>query len=167
MKVLVAHNYYQQSGGEDQCVAAELAMLKARGHEVTHYRLHNETIGEKGRLHVASGTIWNPQSYRDLRDTIRAARPDIVHFHNTFPLISPSGYYAARAENVPVVQTLHNFRLLCARADLFRAGKVCEDCIGKPIVWPGVLRRCYRGDVGASLIVAMMLAIHRHLERRH
>lgn len=161
MKILVAHNYYQQPGGEDQCVVSEIAMLRAHGHEVTHYRLHNDSIGEIGRLRAASRTIWSARAYRDLRDSIRAHRPDIAHFHNTFPLISPSAYYAARAEKVAVVQTLHNFRLLCARADLFRAGKVCEDCVGKSIIWPSVLHKCYRGDVGANLIVATMLAVHR------
>jgi glycosyltransferase involved in cell wall biosynthesis len=163
MRILVAHNYYQQPGGEDQCVVSEIAMLSAHGHEVAHYRLHNDSIGEMGRLRLASRTIWSDRAYRDLRDSIRARRPDIVHFHNTFPLISPSAYHAARAEKVAVVQTLHNFRFLCARADLFRAGKVCEDCVGKSIIWPSVLHKCYRGDVGANLVVATMLAVHRSI----
>jgi glycosyltransferase involved in cell wall biosynthesis len=163
MKVLIAHNYYQQAGGEDQCVAAETAMLRAYGHEVIRYDLHNDAIKGMGRLRVALRTLWSRQARREVRDLIRAERPDVVHFHNTFPLISPAAYHAARAEKVPVVQTLHNFRLLCPNALFFREGKVCEDCLGKSVPWPGVLHKCYRGSRSASATVAAMVTTHRVL----
>ena len=163
MKILVAHNFYKQPGGEDQCVAAEVAMLRAHGHEVTQYCLRNESIDAMGRLQLASRTIWSRAAYRNLRELFRTHRPQIAHFHNTFPLISPSAYYAARAENVRVVQTLHNFRLLCANALLFRNGEACEDCLGKSIAWPGIVHKCYRGNRAASTAVATMLATHRVL----
>src|SRR5262249_13781535 len=84
-----------------------------------------------------------------------------VHFHNTFPLISPSAYYAAQAENVGVVQTLHNFRLLCVNGLLFRDGMACEDCLGRSIAWPGIMHACYRGSRAASTATAAMQTLHR------
>src|ERR1700716_1739589 len=163
MKILVAHNFYQQPGGEDQCVAAEVAMLRAHGHEVTQYCLRNESIDAMGRLQVASRTIWSRTAFRELRELFRTHRPQIAHFHNTFPLISPSAYYAARAEGVRVVQTVHNFRLLCANALLFRNGEVCEDCLGKWIPWPGIAHTCYRDNRAASTVITTMLMTHRGL----
>jgi glycosyltransferase involved in cell wall biosynthesis len=163
MNVLIAHNFYQNAGGEDQCVAAEIAMLKQFGHEVTEYRLHNKTIENMSNVEVAARTIWNAQTYRELRALFRAQRPQIAHFHNTFPLISPAAYYAARSENVRVVQTLHNFRLSCANAVLFRNDRVCEECIGKSVPWPAILHKCYRDSRAASAAVAAMLTVHRGL----
>jgi glycosyltransferase involved in cell wall biosynthesis len=163
MKILVAHNFYKQPGGEDQCVAAEVAMLRAHGHEVTQYCLRNESIDAISRLRLASRTIWSRTAFRELRELFRTHRPQIAHFHNTFPLISPAAYYAARAENVRVVQTVHNFRLLCANALLFRNGEVCEDCLGKWIPWPGIAHKCYRDNRAASTVVTTMLMTHRVL----
>jgi hypothetical protein len=120
MKVLVAHNFYQQPGGEDQCLAAEVAMLRAHGHEVTQYCVHNDLIAAMNRLQVASRTIWSQSAFRELRRLFRTHRPQIAHFHNTLPLISPAAYYAARAENVRVVQTLQ-------REDAGRAKPMMEE----------------------------------------
>jgi glycosyltransferase involved in cell wall biosynthesis len=164
MKILIAHNYYQQPGGEDQCVAAEAALLRAHGHEVIKYSLHNDSVNALGPFRVAARTIWSLSAYHEVRSLIRAHKPQIVHFHNTFPLISPAAYYAARAENVRVVQTLHNFRLLCPNALFFREGRVCEDCLGKSIPWPGVVHKCYRGSRSASAASAAMLTAHRAVE---
>jgi len=161
MKILVAHNFYKQPGGEDQCVAAEVATLRAHGHEVTQYCLHNDSIDTMGRLQLASRTIWSRTAFRELRELFRTRRPQIAHFHNTFPLISPAAYYAAQAENIRVIQTLHNFRLLCANALLYRNGDVCEDCLGKSFPWPGIMHKCYRDSRAASTAVATMLAMHR------
>lgn len=163
MKIVVAHNYYKLPGGEDQCVAAEIAMLRAHGHEVTQYFVRNEAIDAMSRPRLVAETIWSRRSYRELRRLFQAVRPQIVHFHNTFPLISPAAYYCARAENVRVVQTLHNFRLTCVNALLFRHGAICEDCVGKAVPWPGVLRGCYRDSRAASAVVAAMLGVHRAL----
>lgn len=164
MDILIAHNFYQHRGGEDHCVAAEAAMLKARGHNVVQYFLHNDAIDTMGRLQTASRTIWSRPAFQELRALFRRHRPQIAHFHNTFPLISPAAYYAARAENVRVVQTVHNFRLLCANALLFRNGDICEDCVGKFIAWPSVVHKCYRGSFTATGAVATMLGVHRVMD---
>jgi len=163
MRILVAHNFYKQSGGEDQCMADEVAMLKSFGHEVTQYCISNEALDTMSVPQKAARTIWSRPVVRELRSLFRSVRPQLAHFHNTFPLISPAAYYAARAENVAVVQTLHNFRLHCPNALFFREGQVCEKCLGKPLAWPGIVHKCYRGDPIASIGVASMVAAHRLL----
>lgn len=161
MDIVVAHNFYQQPGGEDACMASEVAMLRAHGHNVTQYCLHNDVIETMGSARLAARTIWSGATYRELRRLLQERRPQIVHFHNTFPLMSPAAYYAARAENVSVVQTLHNFRLTCVNALLFRDGEVCEKCLGKTVAWPGIVRSCYRDSRAASAATATMVALHR------
>ena len=113
MKLLLCHNYYQQRGGEDESFEAEARVLEENGHEVVRYTVHNDAIRDMGRLAVAGKTLWNRTTYRELRSLIRRERPDVMHCTNTFPLISPSAYRAARVEGVPVVQSLRNYRLLC------------------------------------------------------
>jgi glycosyltransferase involved in cell wall biosynthesis len=163
MKILLCHNHYQQPGGEDQSFAAEARMLEAHGHEIASYTLHNDAIAGMSRLGVARRTLWNAQSYREVRQLIRHHRPSVLHCTNTFPLISPAVYYAARAEGVAVAQSLRNYRLLCPGALFLRDGRVCEDCLGKSIPWPGVLHGCYRQSRPASAVVAGLSAGHRAL----
>jgi glycosyltransferase involved in cell wall biosynthesis len=163
MKILAVHNRYQRPGGEDQVFVDETALLEARDHRVVRYEVHNDQVERVNRLTLAKDTVWNTSAYRELRAMIRRERPDVVHFHNTLPLVSPAGYYAARAEGVPVIQTLHNYRLLCPVALFFRDGRVCEDCMGKAVPWPGVVHECYRGSRAASGVIATMLTVHRVL----
>ncbi len=161
MRLLLAHNYYQLRGGEAEIFETEAGLLQSHGHRVIRYTVHNDAIDDMGRLEAARATLWNRQVYDALRRLLRAERPDVAHFHNTFPLISPAAYYAARAENVPVVQTIHNYRLLCPKAQFFREGRVCEDCLGRSVALPGIVHGCYRDSRAASAVVAAMLALHR------
>ena len=161
MKIVVAHNQYQQAGGEDQVFGAEAALLERRGHRVFRYMVHNDDVVELGKLALARATIWNPVSHNELLRLFARERPDVVHLHNTLPLISPAAYYAAKAAGVAVVQTLHNYRLSCVNGLLFRDGQVCEDCLGKFVPWAGVARGCYRDSRAASGAVAAMLAFHK------
>ena len=166
MKILVVHNSYQQRGGEDAVREAEVALLRGAGHEVVEFLRHNDEIrgysfGQK--LGLACRTTWSRQSYRDLRDLLLWETPDLAHFHNTFPLISPSAYYACADAGVPVVQTLHNYRLLCPSANFLRDGRVCEECLGRSVPWPGVWHGCYRDSMAATASIAAMLAVHRSL----
>jgi len=159
MRILTVHNNYQQPGGEEQIFATETALLESHGHEVLRYTLDNDRIATINPLLLAKNTLWNSTVYRELRSLIRAKRPQVAHFHNTFPLISPAAYYAARDEGVAVIQTLHNYRLLCPNALFFRAGRVCEDCLGT-VPLPGVIHGCYRGSRSASAMVAATVGLH-------
>ncbi len=163
MRVLMAHNYYQQAGGEDLSFARDGALLESYGHTVIPYTLHNDQVQDMNPAALAVRTLWNVESYGQLRRLLRAEKPDVIHFHKTFPLISPSAYYAAAAENVPVVQTLHNYRLACINALFYRQERVCEDCLGKLLPWPGILHACYRQSRAASTVAAGMLFSHRLL----
>lgn len=161
MRILMAHNFYQQAGGEDQSFAAEISLLESYGHTVYPYTVHNNIINEMSNLDVAKRTFWNQESYREIRDLIRKEEIEIAHFQNTFPLISPSAYYAAQAEGVAVVQSIRNYRLFCANALFFRDGKVCEQCMKKTIAWPAIHHACYRDSrLGSSVLVGMNLT-HR------
>ena len=166
MRVLIAHNAYQQRGGEDSVVADEVELLRAGGHEVMQMSAHNDDIAQMGRLELAAGTLWSGASARQMRALCSAFRPDVVHVHNSFPLLSPAVHWAAQEAGVPVVQTLHNFRLLCPQAMLLREGRVCEDCVGR-LPWRGAMRGCYRGSVTQSTLLAGMLALHRGLGTWH
>ena len=126
--------------------------------------MHNDSINTMGKLEVARRTFWNSGTYRELRAIVRRERPDVVHFTNTFPLISPSGYYAAREGGAAVVQSLRNYRLLCPNAQFLRDGAVCERCLGRSVPWPAVWHGCYRESRAASAVVAAMLAWHRFRE---
>jgi len=161
MKVLLCHNFYQQWGGEDQVFLDEVAMLRDRGHEVLTYTRHNDDIKELSRLGVARDTFWSRKTYDEVRQLLRRERPQLVHCTNTFPLISPAVYDAAAAEGVPVVQSLHNYRLFCLNACFVRDGKTCETCLTKKFAWPGIVRKCYRDSTLASTVLAGMTAWHR------
>lgn len=163
MRILCLHNYYQQPGGEDQVFAAESALLTEKGHHVVRYIKENNQIASMGRFSLTQVTLWNSAVYRELRALIRQERPQVVHLHNTFPLISPSAYYAAKAAGLPVVQTLHNYRLLCPNALFFRDGHVCEECRSRVVPWPSVLHACYRASWVTSSGVAVMITLHRLL----
>lgn len=162
MKVLLVHNRYQQAGGEDNVVAAEAKLLSDHGHGIELWSVENNDLptGLTGKIKTALTTSYSPSSLTIARDKLRRFQPDVVHVHNFFPQISPSVYDACLEKNVPVVQTLHNYRLICPGATLMRQGRVCEQCItGSPYqaAWHG----CYRDSKLGSLVVAHMVAQHR------
>lgn len=161
MRIVLVHNHYVHPGGEDEVFAAEADVLRSHGDQVVTYTLHNSRIASMGKMDLARSTIWNRQVFSELTELIRQFGPDLVHFHNTFPLVSPAAYVATQRLGVPVVQTLHNFRLLCVNGLLLRNNQPCEDCLGRAVAWPGVLHRCYRQSRGASAGVAAMVAVHR------
>lgn len=160
MRILVAHNAYQHRGGEDAVVDAEVALLREYGHEVELYQEHNDALNDMSRVTAAVTTLWSKRSTQAVDAICRRFRPDIIHAHNTFPLISPSLYWTAGRQRTPIVQTLHNFRLLCPQAIFLREGKICEDCVGKT-PWRSVTRKCYRDSALQSAVLTGMLATHR------
>jgi len=160
MKILIAHNAYQHRGGEDMVVESEAALLHEYGHEVRVYARNNDALNHMPASKAAANAVWSLRAGAEIEDICEHFRPDVIHVHNTFPLISPSLYWAASKKGVPVVQTLHNFRLLCPQAIFLREGKICEDCVGKP-AWRSVVRKCYRNSAAQSAVLAGMLAVHR------
>jgi glycosyltransferase involved in cell wall biosynthesis len=160
MKVLVIHNAYQQRGGEDSVVESEIALLRQHGHEVEAYIRHNDEVTGQTKVLLAMQTIWSSRSVDDVGELARRFRPDVIHVHNTLPLVSPSVFWAARRLGIPVVQTLHNFRLMCPQAMFLREGKVCEDCLGK-VPWRGVARACYRESVVQTAVLSASVTWHR------
>jgi len=166
MKILLVHNHYQRPGGEDAGAAREARLLAEHGHAVIEYRRHNDELQGRSILGigVAAGcAVWSTASYRALRELLACEKPAVAHFHNTFPLISPAAYHACAEAGVPVVQSLHNFRLLCPGASLYREGRVCEDCLHKRLKWPGIVHGCYRGSRLATAAVGTMIAVHHGL----
>jgi glycosyltransferase involved in cell wall biosynthesis len=161
MRVLIVHNAYQLRGGEDSVVEAESALLREHGHDVSLWTRHNDEVNAMSRLDVARQTLWSPQTWRGVLQRVESFRPDVIHVHNTLPLVSPSVFWAAAHAGVPVVQTLHNFRLMCPQATFLREGRVCEDCLGLAIPWPAIQHRCYRESAVQTAAVAGTVALHR------
>jgi glycosyltransferase involved in cell wall biosynthesis len=160
LKILVAHNAYQHNGGEDSVMEAEIALLCNHGHSVELFRRHNDSIHNMSRSSAVSQTLWSTQTEQEFDALLRSFKPNVVHVHNTFPLISPSIYWVANRLGVPIVQTLHNFRLLCPQASFLRGGQICEDCLGK-VPWRGAAHACYRDSRLQSSVVVSMVMLHR------
>lgn len=164
MRVLLAHNRYRQAGGEDVAVESERQLLTAYGHDVGLLEVDNAGIvGMSGKLSTALGVVYSAASKAKVANQIQRLKPDVVHVHNTFPLLSPSIYFACKEANIPVVQTLHNYRMVCPSALLHRSGGLCEECIGKDFAWPGILHACYRGSRLGTASVATMTWFHKVL----
>jgi glycosyltransferase involved in cell wall biosynthesis len=162
--VLSIHNRYRFAGGEDRVFAAESALLERNGHTVVRFEEDNARISDvtvTGAVAAGLRSIWNPGASDRVEALIHKYKPDLAHFHNTFPLVSPAGHYTARRHGLAVVQTLHNFRLLCPAATFFRGGQICEECTHHPVPLPSVVHGCYRNSRSASAGVAAMLTIHR------
>ncbi len=160
MRVLMVHGRYQIRGGEDEVFEAERRLLQEAGIEVDSHEEDNRRVDQQGRLQTALDTVWSRRCHAGIRARLRAKPYDLMHVHNFFPLLSPAIYHAAQAEGVAVVQTLHNYRLLCPAGIFQRAGRVCEDCLGRAVAWPAVLHGCYRGSRAGSAAVAAMQAGH-------
>lgn len=163
MNILMVHNRYQFRGGEDECFEEEIDLLRANNHTLDSYEENNHRLANISALRSAQKTTWSQETFDAVGKKLATNTYDLVHIHNFLPLVSPSVYYAARANRVPVVQTLHNYRLLCPNGLFFRQGKVCEDCLGKNIPWPSVLHGCYKESRLASAAVASMLSTHHLL----
>lgn len=163
IKILFIHNYYQQAGGEDKVVDEEMKLLHSKGHQVELFRRHNDEIHHMNALQksmLSLNTIWSRSSYIELKRYMQIFHPDIVHFHNFFPLISPSAYAACQSLGIPVVQTLHNYRLLCPAGTFMRDGHVCSLCLDHSMV-NSVRYSCYRNSRLQTIPVTAMIAFNR------
>jgi len=165
MKIVLVHNVYRQAGGEDVVFRNEKALLERSGHTVIPFVRSNAELDDTsllGRIGIVPQMIWSQQSRRSLAGVLDAERPDLVHVHNTFMAISPSIFTACSERSIPVVKTLHNYRLLCPAASFFRDETVCEECLEHSLL-RSVFHGCYRKSRHASGAVALMLAAHRAL----
>ncbi len=163
MKILLAHNFYRQHGGESEVFETERRVLQAAGHSVVCYTRDSAEIAETGlwsRAALAANAIWSARSHREIGALIAREAPEVAHFTNTFPLISPSAYYACRRARVPVVQSIHNYRLICPAATLWRDGAICEECVDHSLL-RSVRHACYQDSRAASAVLASALAVHR------
>lgn len=164
MRVLLVHNRYRSEApsGENLVVDQEHAALSARGHEVALFQRHSEDIAGWSRTRRATlpvQVLWNDGSRRELTRQIKQFAPDVVHIHNTFPLVTPSVLHACRGAGAPVVATFHNYRLACANGAFFRCGRVCHECLGQPFV-PAMKHGCYRGSAAATAPVVAGAWLH-------
>jgi glycosyltransferase involved in cell wall biosynthesis len=168
MKILLAHNYYQQRGGEDSVFEAEADLLQQSGHEVKCLVFHNQSIQSWGsRLGAAVGCIFNVRAFFRTLKAIQQFSPDVLHVHNLFPLASPSILVAAKLLRVPVVMTVHNYRMICANAVLYRDNEVCQRCIHQ--TWPldAVRFACYQNSKLRTAALVLMQSIHKILGTWH
>lgn len=160
MRILLLHTRYIEQGGEDIVFDNELRLLQSMGESVSPLIFDNKLLSRMHSGLAAINTIYNATSYKRVLQEIREYRPNIMHVHNTFPLASPSVILAAHRARLPVVITLHNYRLLCPNALLYRDNVICEDCLGK-LPYPAVIHSCYRSSKAATAVVAGMLMLHR------
>ena len=162
--MLFVYNAYLNRGGEDEVFEAEADLFEEHGHTVTRFRVEADILSDPSFFELpklAIGAVWSQEYYKRFRQMVRDIRPDVVHFHNTFPLISPAAYVACKKEGAAVVQTLHNYRLLCPESNFFRDGHPCEDCKGRAVTWPGILHACYHDSRLETSVITTMLSVHR------
>lgn len=158
MKVLQIHNEYQTRGGEESVLDAEKTVLQENEHTVKQYIARSSLIRELSfirKIALSLNSIWSQDSYKKIKDFLRKIKPDIAHIHNTVPLITPSVYAACQSENVPVIQTIHNYKLICPGSNLYRNNQICEKCIKKSFTYPALMHGCYRRDrLSTAFLVA-------------
>lgn len=165
MRVLLVHNHYgsEAPSGENQVFALERAMLESRGHEVQVYERHSDEIRSRGTIGMLQGALatpWNPATVGRVRSLVHRFRPQVVHVHNSFPLISPSVFSAVGFQAGRVL-TLHNYRLFCPAAIPMREGRVCTECLDDRSALPALRHGCYRGSRMATLPLAANVTLHR------
>ncbi len=166
MKLLLVHNAYLERAGEDAVFDAEVALLRFHDHDVIEYRRDNHDLLQMSSASAALQALWSRRTVREVGTLIARERPEVVHVHNTWPLISPSLYATVARAGVPLVQTVHNVRFACAQGMFQRNGRACEDCLGR-LPWRAVWHACYRGSRAQSLVAATVLQAQRGIASRH
>ena len=163
MKILLVHNFYREPGGEDVVFAQERGLLERNGHTVIPYTRTNDEAADASALQkvrLLKTIVSASDSRNDIQRIVEAEKPDLAHVHNTFMMISPSIFGALAKAGVPVVLTVHNYRMMCPATYFFRDGKVCEECVTGGLI-QGVLHACYRDSRAHTAAVATMIQVHR------
>lgn len=159
MKILMLHNFYSEPGGEEKGFYSDCELFRSHNVDVITYSQHNEHQ-QNNKFKTVARCVWSAADYSHILKLIKHEKPDIMHVHNDFPLLSPSIYHAAFRAGIPAVHTLHNYRWVCPAGTLSRRGKPCIKCIGKSMPWPGVVHACYHRGRAATAVVAAMLTTH-------
>ncbi len=164
-RILQLHNKYQQYGGEDTVVLSEYHLLKKNGQQVEQLFFDNRNISSSiyDKLKAGLSSVFSFSSAKKVEQKIIQFKPDIIHVHNFFPLLSPSIFYIAKKNKIPIIITIHNYRLICANALLYRNKHICEDCVHKLIPLSGILHKCYRSSFIQSAAVTIMSSFHKIL----
>lgn len=166
MKILLIHNYYQYRGGEDVYFDALTQLLKTKGHDVYTYTKNSNDLKTLGdRIYTAIGMFWSKAVEKEFIGIIEKFRPDITHFNNIYPLITPIAYNICRKLKIPIVQSVHNYRFICPKATLYRGGEICELCIKKRFYYPSILYGCYHNSRLASFILSSSFLFHHRIKR--
>ncbi len=168
MRILLVHNYYNSDfpSGENQAFEVEKRMLIFYGHDVEVFTYHSDTIKKSSiftLLRVSLFVAWNPAAYIKIKKVLTQFKPDVVHIHNTYPLISPSIFYAI-SPTIATIMTLHNYRLTCANGIPFRNNKICIECINKRSIFPSLYHKCYKNSLLYTIPSATNIALHRLLK---
>jgi glycosyltransferase involved in cell wall biosynthesis len=166
MKIIMVHNSYREAGGEDVVFESEQRLLERAGHRVIPYVRSNRELDSASfldRIAIVPRMLWSSKTRSEFAAVLDAENPDLVHVHNTFMVISPSIYSACSERSIPVVQTLHNLRLLCPAGNFFRDGIICKECVDQSLL-RSVRHGCYRNSRAATASVALMVAFHRTLD---
>lgn len=161
MHIAQLHNKYKNIGGEDVVVAREKELLEEQGHTISQYIVSNEGINTLSRK--LKTAISLPYSYHQKKKVIaflKKQKPDIVHVHNFLPILSPAIFYACKELDIPVVLTLHNYRLLCSNGLLYRDGNVCEECLSKRWGMSAIKNGCYQESSLASIFPVISNGLH-------
>lgn len=161
MRILQLHNDHEAHGGAPEVMEHEAGLLRGAGHEVRQYRV--PPASGLNPVQAATKAVWNVRATRDVAAVIGEFRPDVVHVHTPFPVMSPAVFRTAKGLGVPTVTTLHSYRWSCVAATCFRDGHVCEDCVGSRLKLPGIRHRCYHGSLAGSAALTTSLLVHRAL----
>jgi len=168
MRILIVFNKYQYRGGEDTYVNNLILLLRKNGHIVKTYIKDSRSITNIfDKIKIGLGLFWNFQTSRELSIVIKQFKPDIAHFHNIYPIITPTAYYICKKYGVKIVQTIHNYKFMCPKNSLFRNGKMCELCINKKFMWPSILYGCYHRSKLASFLFSLSFLLHNNIGTFH
>ncbi len=163
MRVLLMHNHHASLGGAMEVLADEMALLQDAGHEVRQLTLAAAEDLGLSAARAGLKAVWNLETAREMASVLKEFRPDVVHVHTPFPLLSPAVFRVAARHGVPAVTTLHSYRYSCIAGTCHRAGSVCEDCVGSTLKLAGLRHRCYHGSLGASGALTASLLLHRSI----
>ena len=163
-RILLVHNFYQIGGGEHTVYENERRLLIEHGHHLITYTRDNSELNHSivKKILLPITVVFSIKTYNEVKKIIKKEHIDIVHCHNTFPLISPAVYYAAWKCKVPVIQTVHNFRFICPNGVFFRDNHTCEDCLIHGL-GQSIKNSCYRNSKLQTIVLVNMLKIHRWL----